>query len=185
VGEVRKIKDMIARVEAEVSKEAGTPLPDYKVGIMTEIPSACLNAGEFAKHVEFFSYGTNDLTQTTLGISRDDTGDVTAKYLQEGIYQSDPFQTIHPDVARLMEMGIIEGKKANPDLDVSVCGEHGGDPASIHTCQKIGVDAVSVSPPRIPVARLVTAQAMLEHELEVGSWKARGGRKSGVAPSPN
>ncbi len=169
VGELEHIKKVIEKVGDDLGINRG----DYKIGIMTEVPSTAWEAKEFAKHAEFFSFGTNDFTQTTYGMSRDDLTSYTALLLEKGIISSDPFQTIQEAAARGMEQGISEGKQANPNLDVSVCGEHGGDPASIHTCQKIGVDAVSVSPPRIPIARLVTAQAMLEHELEVGSWQVR------------
>lgn len=176
VGEVKEVTDTIRQAAAKI----GEGCADFQTGIMVETPAACLNAAAFARHADFFSFGTNDLTQTTLGLSRDDTAEVIAHYLSKGIYQVDPFQTLHPQVAELMEMAVSRGKAANPNLDVSVCGEHGGDPASIRTCQEISVDVVSVSPPRIPVSRLVAAQAMLsqEHMLATSKWQNLSGSKS-------
>jgi pyruvate,orthophosphate dikinase len=156
-------KKLIDKVVRQL-KEDGVKVPAFKTGVMMETPAACLAAGTIAKEADFFSFGTNDLTQTALGMSREDTGAVIAKYQQLGIYKNDPFQTIHPAVAQLMQISIAEGKKANPKLQVSICGEHGGDPQSIHTCQEVGVDAVSVANSSIPIARLVTAQAMIRND---------------------
>ena len=134
------------------------------IGTMIEIPRAALTAGKIAKSAEFFSFGTNDLTQTTYGISRDDaeTG-FLVDYLQSGLLDENPFTSIDEDgVGRLMDIAIKEGRKARPDLEIGVCGEHGGDPKSIHLCHKLGVDYVSCSPFRVPIARLAAAHAVLE-----------------------
>jgi pyruvate,orthophosphate dikinase len=143
-------------------KEHSVEVP-HLFGTMIEIPRAALTAGKIAKEAEFFSFGTNDLTQTTYGISRDDaeTG-FLVHYLQSGLLKDNPFQTIDPGgVGRLMQIAIDEGKKRRPELEIGVCGEHGGDPKSIHLCHRIGVDYVSCSPFRVPIARLAAAHAAL------------------------
>jgi pyruvate,orthophosphate dikinase len=170
VGEVELLKENIERIASEITEQTGYA-PTYKFGIMIETPAAALAAEKLAKHVDFFSFGTNDLTQTTLGLSRDDTVDVIQQYLELGIYQADPFQTIHPQVRYLIEHAAIQGKQSNPDLEVTICGEHGGDPASIRLCQGL-IDGVSVSPPRIPVARLVYAQALIAEEERLFSMQS-------------
>jgi pyruvate,orthophosphate dikinase len=142
--------------------EHGVQVP-HLFGTMIEIPRAALTAGKIAKEAEFFSFGTNDLTQTTYGISRDDaeTG-FLVHYLQSGLLKDNPFQTIDPGgVGRLMQIAIDEGRQRRPDLEIGVCGEHGGDPKSIHLCHRIGVDYVSCSPFRVPIARLAAAHAAL------------------------
>lgn len=157
VEELRRMRDMIRRVIAETGR---TDL-HIPVGTMIELPRAALTAGEIAQVAEFFSFGTNDLTQMTYGLSRDDAeGSFLGMYLQEGILTSDPFQTIDVDgVGRLIRLAAREGREANPDLQLGVCGEHGGDPASIAFCREVGLDYVSCSPPRVHVARLAAAQA--------------------------
>ncbi len=145
-----------------VMEEQGAEIP-YLIGTMIEIPRAALTAGDIAKTAEFFSFGTNDLTQTTFGISRDDaeTG-FLVEYLQSGLIKENPFSSIDADgVGRLMEIAIKQGRATRKDLEIGVCGEHGGDPRSIHLCHKLGVDYVSCSPFRIPVARLAAAHAAL------------------------
>jgi pyruvate,orthophosphate dikinase len=132
---------------------------------MIELPRACTVADEIAGEADFFSFGTNDLTQTTCGLSRDDAeGGFLAKYLEEGILQKNPFETIDRDgVGELVSMACERGRDANPDLKLGICGEHGGDPESIHFFQEVGLDYVSCSPYRVPVARLAAAQAALGH----------------------
>jgi pyruvate, orthophosphate dikinase len=134
----------------------------YKFGTMIEIPRAAVTAGEIAKLAEFFSFGTNDLTQMTFGYSRDDAErNFLIKYVEEGILSKNPFQTIDREgVGRLMSMAVDEGRAVRPDLEVGICGEHGGDPESIEFCHLIGNNYVSCSPFRVPVARLAAAQAL-------------------------
>lgn len=134
----------------------------YKMGTMLELPRACIMAGEIAKEAEFFSFGTNDLTQTTFGLSRDDAGKFLPAYTAKGIYPRDPFVSIDQDgVGFLMKHAITEGKKANPSIHNGICGEHGGEPQSVEFCHRIGLDYVSCSPFRVPIARLAAAQAVL------------------------
>ena len=135
----------------------------YSIGTMIELPRAALTAGEIAKYGEFFSFGTNDLTQTTYGLSRDDSGLFLKDYLDAKIYEKDPFASLDPlGVGRLMEIAIREGKATRPDLKVGICGEHGGDPSSIRFCQSAGLDYVSCSPFRVPIARLAAAHSEIE-----------------------
>jgi pyruvate,orthophosphate dikinase len=136
---------------------------DYKFGTMIEIPRAALTANEIARYAEFFSFGTNDLTQTTFGISRDDAeSGFLMEYLEKGILPENPFASIDEDgVGKLMEMGVRLGRRARRGLEVGICGEHGGDPQSIWFCHKIGLNYVSCSPFRVPIARLAAAQAAL------------------------
>jgi pyruvate,orthophosphate dikinase len=158
-----KVEDAILEEEARaVMKEQGVRVP-YEFGTMIEIPRAALTAGDIARYARFFSFGTNDLTQTTYGISRDDaeTG-FLREYLEKRILPDNPFATIDTaGVGKLMEMGVRLGREARPDLEVGICGEHGGDPATIAFCHRIGLDYVSCSPYRVPVARLAAAQAAL------------------------
>jgi pyruvate,orthophosphate dikinase len=133
-----------------------------RVGTMIELPGAALTAGEIAKAAEFFSFGTNDLTQTTLGLSRDDAGRFLPQYVERGIFEADPFQVLDPvRVGRLIRMATEEGRAARPGLKVGICGEHGGEPRSIAFCHEAGLDYVSCSPYRVPVARLAAARAAL------------------------
>ena len=154
-------KDVITKVAAEIKKERGK-LPSYKVGTMIELPRAALRAGEIAETAEFFSFGTNDLTQTTLGVSRDDAGPFLTEYQVKGLIPRDPFVTIDRDgVGELIKIATERGRKTRKDLEVGICGEHGGDPDSITLCQQVGLNYVSCSPFRVPVARLAAAQAAL------------------------
>lgn len=154
-------KEIVARVAKEVQKETGTRFP-YLIGTMIEIPRACLVADEIAKEAEFFSFGTNDLTQTTFGFSRDDIGSFLPDYLAKGILPNDPFQSLDTGgVGVLVEMGVRKGRKSRPKLKVGICGEHGGDPKSIAFFHSVGLNYVSCSPYRVPIARLAAAQAAI------------------------
>ncbi|MCA1932812.1 MAG: pyruvate, phosphate dikinase [Calditerrivibrio sp.] len=160
--ELEMLRDMTVRVAEEVMKSYGVNLK-YLVGTMIELPRAALTADEIAQYAEFFSFGTNDLTQTTLGLSRDDSGKFLPFYIDKGIYKEDPFVSIDiSGVGQLVEMGVTKGRKTRPDLKTGICGEHGGDPASIFFCHKIGLNYVSCSPYRVPVARLAAAHAALK-----------------------
>jgi pyruvate,orthophosphate dikinase len=128
---------------------------------MVELPRACINAGEIGKSADFFSFGTNDLTQTTFGLSRDDAGRFLSEYTEKGIIQHDPFVTLDPAVGELMWIAVERGRRSHPDLKIGICGEHGGDPETIRFCEDIRLDYVSCSPYRVPVARLAAAQAAL------------------------
>jgi pyruvate, orthophosphate dikinase len=158
------LKERIDRIGAEVMKETGVTVP-YLVGTMIELPRAVLRAGEIAETAEFFSFGTNDLTQTCFGLSRDDAGSFLGAYQKAGILEHDPFITIDRDgVGELMRIGAERGRKVRKGLKLGICGEHGGDPASIRFCQEIGLDYVSCSPYRVPIARLAAAQAALSRQ---------------------
>lgn len=165
--EVRNQKDIIKKVAEEVLEKSGVEI-EYQIGTMIELPRAALTAYEIAKEAEFFSYGTNDLTQTTLGFSRDDVGKYIPDYIEKGIISNDPFQTLdQTGVGQLVEMGLKRGKAARKDLEVGICGEHGGDPASIEFCHHIGLDYVSCSPYRVPIARLSAAQAAIKEKESI------------------
>lgn len=162
--EVAAQREIIEKVAKAVFEEKGKTV-EYQVGTMIELPRAALTADKIAEVADFFSYGTNDLTQTTFGFSRDDVGKYTPDYIEKGILPADPFQTLDQEgVGQLIEMGLKKGKKTNQGLEVGICGEHGGDPASIEFCHKIGLDYVSCSPFRVPVARLAAAQAVLKEK---------------------
>ena len=167
VGEVKElkfVKDTVVKTADEVIKEAGIDLK-YEVGTMIEIPRAALTADEIAKEAEFFCFGTNDLTQMTFGFSRDDAGKFLPSYYANKIYESDPFARLDTiGVGKLMDMAVTLGKKSRPDLHCGICGEHGGDPSSIEFCHKIGLDYVSCSPFRVPIARLAAAQAAIKNK---------------------
>jgi len=150
----------VRRVAGEVEAEHGCKL-DYLVGTMIEIPRATLVAGMIAETAEFFSYGTNDLTQMTFGFSRDDSGGFLPEYVGQGILPADPFATLDEGVGELVTIGIERGRATRPDLKIGICGEHGGDPASVAFCHAAGMDYVSCSPFRVPIARLAAAQAVL------------------------
>jgi pyruvate,orthophosphate dikinase len=144
-------------------KERGVQLR-YLVGTMIEVPRGALTADEIARVAEFFSFGTNDLTQTTLGVSRDDAGRFLVPYVTDfEIYERDPFETIDvAGVGELMRTALDKGRKTNPKLKIGICGEHGGDPASVAFCHRLGLDYVSCSPIRVPIARLAAARAALQ-----------------------
>jgi len=159
--EIDIIKEVIDRVAGDVRSETGVAI-DYLVGTMIELPRAALRAGEIAESAAFFSFGTNDLTQTTYGISRDDAGSFLRVYQDKGIIEKDPFVTLDADgVGELVKMGAERGRATRPDLKIGICGEHGGDPASVAFCEEAGLDYVSCSPYRVPIARLAAAQAAI------------------------
>jgi len=162
IEEMRNQAAIIRRVAADVFKEKGSTV-DYKVGTMIELPRAALTADQIAEEAEFFSFGTNDLTQTTFGISRDDINNFLPAYLKHGIFKQDPFATLdQAGVGLLVKMATAKGRNTRPDLKVGICGEHGGDPESVKFCHKIGLNYVSCSPFRLLTARLAAAQAALE-----------------------
>ena len=162
VKEFTELKIMTDRVARAVESETGKRVA-YLVGTMIEIPRAALTAAEIAEHAEFFSFGTNDLTQMTYGYSRDDAGKFLGEYVEKGILENDPFQTLdQTGVGQLVELGTKNGRGARGDLKVGICGEHGGDPSSVYFCHNIGMDYVSCSPFRVPIARLAAAHAALE-----------------------
>lgn len=173
--EFLEIRKVIDRVAEEVFSETGI-IVDYLVGTMIEVPRAALTAGEIAsgdKGAEFFSFGTNDLHQMTLAFSRDDAGKFIAHYLENKIMDSDPFETIdQAGTGKLMQLAVKEGREAKPGIKIGICGEQGGDPASIEFCHKLGLDYVSCSPFRIPIARLASAQAALKEAAETALKEA-------------
>ena len=158
--EIRIMKDLVVRVAKEVQKEKNVKI-DYIVGTMIELPRAALKAKDIAKHADFFSFGTNDLTQTTFGLSRDDSGKFLNDYIENKIFSIDPFVSIDEGVGDLVEIAVERGRKQNKKIKLGICGEHGGDPKSIKFCAITGLDYVSCSPYRVPVARLAAAQAEL------------------------
>jgi len=162
VSELDLVRGMVAEVAASIEQERGRPVP-HKVGTMIELPRAAVTAHEIAKSAEFFSFGTNDLTQMTWGFSRDDVeSSFFSNYLEGGIFQVSPFESLDIDgVGRLVRHASRIGRQANPDLHLGVCGEHGGDPASIHFFDEVGLDYVSCSPFRVPVARLEAGRSAL------------------------
>jgi pyruvate,orthophosphate dikinase len=164
VEEMRNQAVIVRRVAEEVFKEKGVTV-DYKVGTMIELPRAALTADQIAEEAEFFSFGTNDLTQTTFGISRDDINQFLPAYMKAGIFKQDPFATLdQAGVGQLVEMATAKGRKTRPTLKVGICGEHGGDPESVKFCHRIGLTYVSCSPFRLLTARLAAAQAAIEEK---------------------
>ena len=166
VGEVKElkyVKDVVVATADKLIAEAGVDMK-YQVGTMIEIPRAALTAGEIAKEAEFFSFGTNDLTQMTFGFSRDDAAKFLNAYYDTKIYESDPFQHLDQiGVGKLIKMAVADGRATRPDLGLGICGEHGGDPSSVEFCHKVGLDYVSCSPFRVPIARLAAAQAAIKN----------------------
>ena len=159
-----KLQEKIIRETAEkVFEERGDKI-DYMVGTMIEIPRAALTADKIAETAEFFSFGTNDLTQMGFGYSRDDAGKFLPVYIEKGILKNDPFQVLDREgIGQLVEMGINKGRSTRPDLKVGICGEHGGEPSSIEFCHIVGMNYVSCSPFRVPIARLAAAQANIQN----------------------
>ncbi|MEA2015716.1 MAG: pyruvate, phosphate dikinase [Actinomycetota bacterium] len=164
VNEIKVLKEQIVKIAKEVLKKSKKRFT-YKIGTMIEIPRACVTADEIAKEAEFFSFGTNDLTQMTFGFSRDDAGKFLQDYMDKGIMEKDPFVTLDRNgVGRLVKMGVEKGRKTNEKLKIGICGEHGGDPNSVEFCHMIGMNYVSCSPYRVPVARLAAARAAIKEE---------------------
>mgnify|MGYP003368018996 FL=1 len=160
--ELKYVKDIVCKVADEIIKESGVELK-YHVGTMIEIPRAALTADKIAEQAEFFSFGTNDLTQMTYGFSRDDAAKFLKDYYDKQIFEQDPFAKIDQvGVGKLIEMAVKLGKSTRPDLSLGICGEHGGDPASVEFCHKLGFNYVSCSPFRVPIARLAAAQAAIK-----------------------
>ena len=160
--ELKFVKDVVIEVAEQVKKEKNSDI-EYHIGTMIEIPRAALLADEIATEAEFFSFGTNDLTQMTFGFSRDDAGKFLDAYYQNKIYESDPFARLDQNgVGKLVEMAAKLGRQTRPDLHLGICGEHGGEPSSIEFCHKVGLDYVSCSPYRVPIARLAAAQAAIK-----------------------
>ena len=170
IGERREYEILASEIR-EVAKQLGTRVK-YSIGTMIEVPRACIEAGEIGAVAEFFSFGTNDLTQMTYGLSRDDSGKFLGDYIERGIYKKDPFQELDPDgVGGLMRIAIERGRKANKKLKLGICGEHGGDPESVKLCHRLGLDYVSCSPFRVPIARLAAAQAAIEERRTKRAFK--------------
>jgi pyruvate,orthophosphate dikinase len=159
--ELEITRALVERTAEAVFAERGSRV-DYSVGTMIELPRAALTADRIAEVADFFSFGTNDLTQTVFGLSRDDAGKFLPAYLEQGILKKDPFVSLDRDgVGEMVRIAVEKGRKTKPSLKLGICGEHGGDPASIAFCQEAGLDYVSCSPYRVPVARLAAAQAAL------------------------
>jgi pyruvate,orthophosphate dikinase len=162
--ELEKLKAVIDDTAEIVFAEQGRRL-EYMVGTMIELPRAAITADKIAEHAEFFSFGTNDLTQTTMGLSRDDAGMFLPLYVEDGVLAQDPFVSLDQEgVGVLMEVAVEKGRKARKDIKLGICGEHGGDPASIDFCERLQLDYVSCSPYRVPIARLAAAQAALRYK---------------------
>jgi pyruvate,orthophosphate dikinase len=168
VGNVKEFehqKQVVLDVYEEVKKKKkGKALPYLMIGTMIEVPRGALTADQIAENAEFFSFGTNDLTQMGCGFSRDDAGRFLSQYVEEGIYEYDPFQVLDQEgVGQLVEIAVEKGRKTRPDIKLGICGEHGGEPMSVKFCHRVGLDYVSCSPYRVPVARLAAAQAAIEN----------------------
>ena len=160
--ELEILRKLICKTADEIIEASGGKL-EYMVGTMIELPRAALQAGEIAHEADFFSFGTNDLTQTAYGISRDDSAHFLEDYLKADIYEQDPFVSLDIDgVGELVKIGVERGRATRPGLKIGICGEHGGDPASVEFCHNTGLDYVSCSPYRVPIARLAAAQAALK-----------------------
>ena len=165
IGSVKELehqKAIVKRVADEVLGKAGLSEQHYLIGTMIEIPRAAITADKVAEQAEFFSFGTNDLTQTTMGLSRDDYTKFSAHYESLKIFSADPFGVLDQEgVGKLVDMAVKLGRKTRPDLDIGICGEHGGEPSSVEFCVKVGMNYVSCSPYRVPIARLAAAQARI------------------------
>ena len=162
--ELKFVKDVVVETAEAVKKEKNSDI-QYHIGTMIEIPRAALLANEIAEEAEFFSFGTNDLTQMTFGFSRDDAGKFLGDYYKNKIYESDPFARLdQKGVGQLVQMAAEKGRGTRPDIKLGICGEHGGDPSSIEFCHKVGLTYVSCSPYRVPIARLAAAQAAIKQK---------------------
>ena len=185
--EVELVKGRIDAVASAVRSEKGRSF-DYRLGVMVETPRAALRADEIALHSAFMSFGTNDLTQMTYGLSRDDAGRFMSAYVQQGVFPEDPFHVLDQDgVGELLKLGAERGRSSKPGITLSICGEHGGNPESIAFCRSAGFDYVSCSPFRVPVARLAAAQLAIHHKMGdqksalaqmLWRWRVRGRRQA-------
>ena len=164
LAELSDVKKTVVEAADACIAESGIEM-EYMVGTMIETPRAALDAGNIAKEAEFFSFGTNDLTQMTFGFSRDDTGKLIESYVNKGILEEDPFQTLDVNgVGKLVKMSVEEGKQTRAKIKLGICGEHGGDPKTIGFCHNVGLNYVSCSPFRVPIARLAAAQAAVNNK---------------------
>ncbi len=167
--ELKRQRAVVDETAEELFRSYGRRV-EYKVGTMIELPRAAIRAGQLASLADFFSFGTNDLTQTTFGLSRDDATRFLPEYLETGVFRTDPFQILDQDgVGQLIKMAVERGRATRPGMQLGVCGEHGGDPTSIRFCNEIGLDYVSCSPYRVPIARLAAAQAAMEAASREGA----------------
>jgi pyruvate,orthophosphate dikinase len=165
LGEFENQRAILESAADQVLGTMGEKVP-YLIGTMIELPRAALTAGSIASKAEFFSFGTNDLTQTTYGLSRDDAGRFLPNYIERGIFPDDPFQVLDPEgVGRLIRIAVKDGRTTRPSVKLGICGEHGGEPRSVTFCHTIGLDYVSCSPYRVPIARLAAAHAALEQPV--------------------
>ena len=162
--EIKIMKELVINTAKKVQNRNKTKI-EFLVGTMIELPRAAIKAREIARHAEFFSFGTNDLTQTTFGISRDDSGKFLNDYIDNKIFTIDPFVSIDDGVKDLIRIAVDKGKKQNKRIKLGICGEHGGDPKSIYFCSSVGLNYVSCSPYRVPIARLAAAQAELKQKI--------------------
>jgi pyruvate,orthophosphate dikinase len=173
VAEMKLTREMTVRVAEQVLTETGLKVP-YSVGTMIEVPRAALVADKIAEHADFFSFGTNDLTQMTFGYSRDDIGKFLPFYLEKKLLPFDPFGVLDQDgVGELIRIGIERGRQTVPHLKVGICGEHGGDPSSVEFCHRVGMDYVSCVPPMVPIAWLAAAQAEIKEPRRARADRTR------------
>jgi len=164
IKELKFVKEVVVETADKLIAESGIEM-EYHVGTMIEIPRAALTANRIAEEAEFFSFGTNDLTQMTYGFSRDDAGKFLNDYYQRQIFESDPFAKVDQEgVGQLMEIAVEKGRSVRPDIKLGICGEHGGEPSSVEFCHKLGLTYVSCSPYRVPIARLAAAQAAVKNK---------------------
>ena len=162
VKELEYVKKVVVETADKILKENDITMK-YEIGTMIEIPRAAITADEIAKEAEFFSFGTNDLTQMTYGFSRDDAGKFLNDYYDKKIFENDPFAKLDQNgVGKLVEMAVLKGKSTRPDIHLGICGEHGGEPSSVEFCHRVGLNYVSCSPFRVPIARLAAAQAAIK-----------------------
>jgi len=172
------MKEVVVNAAKEVMDRYGVKIK-YKVGTMIEVPRAAITADEIASEAQFFSFGTNDLTQMGCGFSRDDAGKFLPEYIEKGIYEKDPFVSLdQAGIGKMMQIAVEGARRVRPDLKLGICGEHGGDPDTIDFCHRIGLDYVSCSPFRVPIARLAAAQAAVRNEAVKGTKKAQKGKKT-------
>ena len=162
VNELTFLKETIIAAADEVMNKKGSKI-EYSIGTMIELPRAALTADKIAKEADFFSFGTNDLTQTGYGLSRDDVGNFLPFYIEKNIFPKDPFVALDQDgIGELIRIGVEKGRKTNSDLKIGICGEHGGEPSSVEFCHRIGLDYVSCSPYRVAIAKLAAAHAVIK-----------------------